>query len=75
MKVRFFTTCNIDHSEDEGEVVEFDRDMTREELNDYAHELAMEEYEPEGWFEIVKEEEKTCDECEETKDLVEGKKC
>lgn len=73
MKVRFFVTCNIDYNEPEGEIVEFDEDKTKEELTDYAYELAIEEYAPEGWFKIVKEEEKTCDECGETKDLVGGK--
>ena len=58
MKVRFFTTCSIDNAESEGEVVEFDEDMTCKQLSDYAHELAIDEYAPEGWFEIVKEERK-----------------
>ena len=50
------SSCNFNGCDSETEVV-LDRDMTESELDTWAYEQAIEDIQPEGWWEIQGEEE------------------
>ena len=55
-KVMLYSTCQYVGC-DESEEYILNGDMTEDELNELAYEQAMENIQPEGWFEIIEEDE------------------